>query len=361
VGTICFSLFLATEYRPFQLLKLLAQYFVIAIILSLAMLPIPTLGWMSEEHAGCFRGAFIHKNVAGAVFALGIATLWCWFRTARFRTGIIWLSLASMLLLLTQSISALMNVNLAAFGTICLFPLRWRIKISLPVVLTMLAVGYSAAIALVFNYETILLALGRDSTLSGRTELWRLILQLIGDRPFFGYGIDAVFGYSLDENLISLIEGWPVPHAHNGWLSLLLDYGIVGTALYIAWFGHTAFRAIANFRRASRFTKLLAVFPVFCVLFILSASISEEGLFEFNHLQSIFLFAIAMSQQSGYVRPLFFLTERNVKLRSRELHRSDGQRLAADRSNNPHSKHSQNRQPEKGSSTIYVCEKIRPK
>jgi O-antigen ligase len=209
------------------------------------------------------------------------------------------------MLFMTQSVASLLNLNLATLGTLCLFPMRWKLESAIPAIATTIAVGYYSAIAISFNYESILIDLGRDPSLSGRTELWSLILQFVDDRLYFGHGIDAVFGQPAAESLISFIEGWPVPHAHNGWISLLLDYGIVGTALYAVWFGHTLFRAIVHFRNASPTTVWVAGFPIFFLLYILASSASEVSLFSVNRIELVLLLAIALSQPpSGFLAGL---------------------------------------------------------
>ena len=68
------------------------------------------------------------------------------------------------------------------------------------------------------------LIFGKSSTLTGRTSFWPIAMDLISNKPLFGYGIDTTI---LMEN--GIIENDP----HNGILFLLLTSGILGTFLFL--------------------------------------------------------------------------------------------------------------------------------
>jgi len=65
-----------------------------------------------------------------------------------------------------------------------------------------------------------------SSVTSGRSDIWPVVIEKIGEAPFFGYGRRAMqrIGLSqwLGENL-----GKPFPHPHNAYMEMLLDNGIV--------------------------------------------------------------------------------------------------------------------------------------
>ena len=77
-------------------------------------------------------------------------------------------------------------------------------------------------------------ALGRESTLSGRTELWTRLLEL-QTNPILGTGFESFW---LGERLTRL-EGifYFVPNeAHNGYLEIYLTLGLLGLFMMIALF-----------------------------------------------------------------------------------------------------------------------------
>jgi exopolysaccharide production protein ExoQ len=70
---------------------------------------------------------------------------------------------------------------------------------------------------------------GHESTLEGRGVLWGQLLTF-GTNPVFGVGFE---GFWLGDNLVKLHEGrpWQPNEAHNGYIELYLDGGIVGLLL----------------------------------------------------------------------------------------------------------------------------------
>lgn len=78
----------------------------------------------------------------------------------------------------------------------------------------------------VFRPETI-------ETLTGRTILWDFLLDSVSGHPFWGAGFGA---YWSETNIlwVQLFHGWAAPGAHNGFLDVFLNTGIVGLAFVLA-------------------------------------------------------------------------------------------------------------------------------
>jgi O-antigen ligase len=72
-----------------------------------------------------------------------------------------------------------------------------------------------------------------DRFSSGRLEgIWQPLLSDVGEHLWFGQGHYSIYWtQSQQDEMI-----YPVTHAHNGLLDLLLDYGIVGTAVGVAFY-----------------------------------------------------------------------------------------------------------------------------
>lgn len=77
---------------------------------------------------------------------------------------------------------------------------------------------------LIFGGE-IASSLGREETLTGRTQIWAELIPFAMKEPIIGYGIDGFFTKEMQKSLGYL------PHAHNGYLNIMLDYGFVGLLL----------------------------------------------------------------------------------------------------------------------------------
>ena len=107
----------------------------------------------------------------------------------------------------------------------------------------LLSLGVLVASVGVLFLPQLLSALGRNVTLSGRTEIWSLVLVSIGKRPLLGYGFYA-FWLGLRGESARLIVGtnWVFGYAHNGILEIWLQLGLVGVGLFFL----TLFQATRN-------------------------------------------------------------------------------------------------------------------
>jgi exopolysaccharide production protein ExoQ len=97
----------------------------------------------------------------------------------------------------------------------------------------------------------VLKALGKDPSLTGRTDIWTALMREVAERPWTGFGYQAFWGRIDPRRLDPQAEtGWPVPSAHNGWIDLLIQLGwpgaiAVGLAVLVA-FLTTLFRSAGS-------------------------------------------------------------------------------------------------------------------
>jgi O-antigen ligase len=81
--------------------------------------------------------------------------------------------------------------------------------------------------------ELIVAALGRDLTLTGRTDIWEASARFVEARPWLGYGY---YAFWLPENgpayWVRQAVAWQVASAHSSWLELALGLGRFGVALF---------------------------------------------------------------------------------------------------------------------------------
>ena len=70
----------------------------------------------------------------------------------------------------------------------------------------------------------------KADTLSGRVPLWDELLQYAGDRPLHGYGYDAFWTPGNMEDILKTQE-WTMTSAHNVFLEITLQIGLIGLAL----------------------------------------------------------------------------------------------------------------------------------
>jgi O-antigen ligase len=76
--------------------------------------------------------------------------------------------------------------------------------------------------------------LGRDLTLTGRTNIWNLLTIPILKRPLLGYGFYA-FWLGLEGESAQVIRAahWYFGYAHNGYLEIVLQLGFIGLGVFL--------------------------------------------------------------------------------------------------------------------------------
>ena len=233
VGTYLFGVFLAARFDFGRGIRILAAALGAAAIASVVIVGLmPGWGIMTDLHVGAWRGGFWHKNTMGGAMALGVlANVACSADSKRWRA--LWAGFAFLcfvLLLLTQSRTAIVVV---VSSTLVYLAARRALSLGLYLLVPALVIGALTATLLlgllVRNYEVILLALGRDATLTGRTALWALLVVAISTRPVLGFGYGAYWSaHSVQQSGVHLLTGWEMSHAHNGPIDVALDIGLAG-------------------------------------------------------------------------------------------------------------------------------------
>ncbi|MBI3475568.1 MAG: O-antigen ligase family protein [Acidobacteria bacterium] len=91
-------------------------------------------------------------------------------------------------------------------------------------------------------------SLGRDSTLTGRTEIWRRLFGLV-DNPLFGSGFESFWLSDKIDTTFTFF--YRLNEAHNGYIEVFLNGGWVGITL-LAILLATGYRNIAKAFRGER-------------------------------------------------------------------------------------------------------------
>jgi len=184
-------------------------------------------------------GVTTGKNLLGKdCLIFGIAFLWCFLAAYRDRQGshriqhltalgaalamVVWLFVAA------DSVTSLSCFLLAAAfflvtGSRALAQKQWVVHllvvalVCVPFATLFLGVGGDA-----------LEGMGRDSTLTGRTDIWQEVLAVAGN-PWVGTGFESFW---LGKRLkILQATRWSLNEAHNGYLEIYVTLGWIGLAL----------------------------------------------------------------------------------------------------------------------------------
>lgn len=288
--------YLAIQFSRRELLQMLIWALAIGTVLSLVVtLFIPSLGISTTIAAEGWRGIYQNKNHLGHAMALSIIVLFLYlFDQHRYRflgSGIIVLSTALLLLSTSKTPLVVLATLLILLPTA--LAARSHSILAVSVLMFTLAIAGGIVVLLVSNLDSLLDILGRDITLTGRTELWAVVWEMIRQRPWQGYGYGAFWlgmsGYSLD---VYRMIHWLPAHAHNGFLDLWLDLGIAGPVLFIISFFGSLWRSLVVIRHEHSMTS---TFPLVFLMFLFLSNLPESDLLTFNSIYWVLYVAIALS------------------------------------------------------------------
>ncbi|WP_035352112.1 O-antigen ligase family protein [Edaphobacter aggregans] len=131
--------------------------------------------------------------------------------------------------------------------------------------------------------------LGKDATLTGRTEIWDEVMTSIVKHPLFGYGYQAFWlGFKGESYRIILAVTWALGQAQNGFLDVTLEMGVVGLIIVLSLFGFAFRDGVVCLLRSYNQSQLRAV-EWYMAIVILTAiyNLDESFLFEPKHLGSM--------------------------------------------------------------------------
>jgi O-antigen ligase len=108
--------------------------------------------------------------------------------------------------------------------------------------------------------------------LTGRIPLWQALVEQVWQHPWLGEGF-AAFWSPLN---IAQLGSWDLTSAHNGYLEELLNTGVVGLILLLAFCLGTLTVALRRARRGDPLGWLVFLFMVFYLLLNITNALTQE-------------------------------------------------------------------------------------
>jgi exopolysaccharide production protein ExoQ len=122
----------------------------------------------------------------------------------------------------------------------------------LPFVLFAAAFGIVlTALAITMGREIVLPLLGRESTLTGRTEHWAILATYAFKHPWLGYGYNGFWTGKGDSLRVMHSIGAGMKGADSGYMDTMLQFGLVGIVLMLVVLLVCAQNFLRLFRRNS--------------------------------------------------------------------------------------------------------------
>lgn len=301
LGTNLFSIYLTTRYTIKQQSSLLVQTFGTILLASVVFIfLLPQYGMMGGVHAGAWRGIYIHKNLFGQFMVMSTSIFFLQsigYNKHRFLMYI-GLCLSIVMLLMTRSSSAIVNllIIIASFLVFCTW--KWRYEIMVPASISIVFV--STIFYHWFNENSAILFAGLSKTanLSGRADIWLLLPDIALRRPWLGYGYDVFWsGYDSPSAEVWYAVGWNAPNAHNGFFDLWLGLGVVGLFLLALSFMDTIVKGYIWLRYFSKTPD--GFWPLIFMVFFVISNFTESKLMRQNDFFTVIYVAISYSLISG--------------------------------------------------------------
>lgn len=289
--TTIFAIWLSERFTTRTLMNLLVAAMAIVCISSfIAIFALPELGihnpsnTTNPAHYGAWRGMKGHKNDFGRLVALAFNIFLIAFLT---RTRWRWAYLAgclSALFLIGGSRSG-QAIVLAILPPIGLIMFLWVRGMSLQmrslVILVSLPIGLFFYLISNMVVTEVLSILGKDPTLTGRSDIWNAILSSLGHYILLGGGYGA--GWNVVAEGVLLRTGGTMTHAHNGYLDLLLDIGIVGVSITLMFYATIAIKVKRQLLTPEQ-TEIISLGLVL-LIFIIAGNWVASFLLSYNSIQ----------------------------------------------------------------------------
>ena len=234
-----------------------------------------------------FAGITSHKNSLGALMVISTA-LWYLHYSQGAKTqkerwiALFFLFFSFYLVRASSSGGSLVNSLMLIFLVSSLsFLSKLKFQWAFTALVGFTVLGIIGSVYIIDNLESIVVGgLGKDLTLTGRTEFWPQLIDAANQRPWFGYGYNAFFKIDLlgDQTpayFVYTTNGFQPKTAHNGAIAVLLYFGYPGLILML---GSMVTNLIFAVRELSRSPLSQAGIPIIYLVFIILNNLTEGSL-----------------------------------------------------------------------------------
>lgn len=245
---------------------------------------IHSAGEIESQHAGLWRGAYSHKNIAGAVMAMLFLWGLYFVRARHFALGLFVMLATAVFMLQAGSKTALGLLPVVALAVLAG---RWAGGRALPVVLLSVAFVAMALLTLgaviVPALNDLLQAVLPGTTFTGRTAIWEFALKIMAERQWTGWGFESFWR---NAPVIMAEPGdmlsWDPrgsPNGHSSYLDTAIAIGWPGLAIVLVVLVVLPLRDYLNAPRDRESSRLADLFLMMLAFVLLNAFL-ESFLFD---------------------------------------------------------------------------------
>ncbi len=300
--TTTFGILIAARYNWCVMVQILAAAFSFLAVSCVVMaLFFPQYGIMNEIHVGAWRGVWIEKNYMGGAMAKGVVIMMCAFAMRPDR-GWIWIPMGFLcffLVLMSTSKTALL-VTLSMIGLFIALRIFRRYPIfRIPLMYIIVFSVCLFATLMMTIPDAMFELIGKERTLTGRTDIWTSLLSSVKAKPWTGYGYGVYWLDPLGPSYyVRLHLEWGIPTAHNGWFEICLSAGLVAVIMFAILYLMTLILALDRIAKGGTETYWAVLSTVMFIMF----SMSESTILQQNDLSWV-MFVATSSKLFSFERP----------------------------------------------------------
>ena len=292
----------------------------VSVVLRHPLLPVTLIGTEGKHPALSYwsrnelftgdriQGIVGNANLLGVIALIGIIvfSLQLAGKTARGFRGWFWLGLAVLEFLLTRSSTMIVAAAIAAVALAAALGFRHAASAAARRALSLGVVVVGAGLVLgatVFS-RPLLGLLGKSSDLTGRLEIWDTVQSLAAQTPVFGLGFSSPWvPWVKPFDSLVVRHGVVQLQAHNAWLDVWLQLGILGVIVFAAVVFATLWRvwflAVDRPRfdlRDDRPYTALSLLPLLIITVLIVQSFAESRILIESGWVLLTLFALKSKQ-----------------------------------------------------------------
>lgn len=247
VGTVVMVLIILTETKPYKALEsaLRKMAFILLPLSVLFIKYIPHLGRAYHRGRPMYTGVAGHKNGLGILcLVAGLYFFWMFLyktierSTTRDKVRLAFFaSMALMIFWLTRKANSATSLSCLVVGLAVIalsrLPRFRKTPQKLLVLVTSVFVLFAIAEVFFGVKDQVFALLGREPTLTSRVPMWKDLISMVTN-PLLGFGYDSFWLGARQE---SIYMNWGIiGNAHNGYLEMYLNLGLVGVFFILAWY-----------------------------------------------------------------------------------------------------------------------------
>lgn len=292
LGASLIGLYIASFYTVEKFLRIAGWSFLIINFLSLmTVIFFPSQG--IELYPYGWEGIYTHKNFLGRISFMGITLFPILLRNEKKHIPwIIGFILSCILLIGSNSATSLIISIFVLLIWVTIFAYLNKSKILIIFLILVFLTVFIWGIWLYFtiNIDSVFTIFGRDTTLTGRIEIWERVLSVIKQKPWFGYGYRAVW-LGTDAGIASYIMGQEYglpPNAHNGFLEICLEIGVIGIILVSILLINVLYKWILMMKNSIQVNGYY-LYPVVLLMSLILYNFTESTLLTPDNISWVFI------------------------------------------------------------------------